>query len=144
MSGQSKFVCEECIEDPGLQEVIRDNAESTVCSYCGAESEDPIACDLEIVMQRIRWAIDEMFTDPAGELGYDGREGGYIGTWYNGPFELLTEGIEYYPFNEKLGDDILDRINGEAFCWKDPYGPSGSEFFQPSWEQFEKVVKHER
>src|SRR4051794_10154687 len=93
----ARFVCEDCIEDPALQELVRENATATNCSYCGTISEEPIACELDVVVERIQWAIDEMFTDPAAELGYCSQEGGYIGTWYNGLSELFTDGIEYYP-----------------------------------------------
>jgi len=136
------YVCETCIEDAGLQEVVRKNAISNRCDYCEREETSPIACELSDVLERIRFAIDQEYNDPAGELPWDRREGGYQGTVFDGAYELF-DSIGFSLENEELFDDICDNFM-EPFCDRDYYGPTPKETFKSGWDRFKQVVQHQR
>jgi hypothetical protein len=38
-----KAVCDECFADEAIQQFVRNGADETKCSYCGRESDEPIA-----------------------------------------------------------------------------------------------------
>ena len=60
------YVCEECIEDTALQEVVRANAISERCDYCEREDKSPIACEVSDVIERIRYPLIAM-KQPEGQ-----------------------------------------------------------------------------
>lgn len=136
------YVCEECVEDEELQEVVRDNAISEDCDYCDRKAALPIACELSDVIERMQFAIDQEFTDPANELPWDGREGGYQGMVLDSGYDLFPE-VGFEIENQVLMDDLLHAFM-EPYCWRDYFGPNQYEYFQSVWQRFATVVKHER
>lgn len=139
---QREFVCESCIEDDELQKVVRQNLTSNRCDYCGREDAEPIACELSDIFERMEYAVDQEFTDPANELPWDGREGGYQGTFYEGGYELF-ETIGFDVSNDDLRDDLTDHFS-EIYCYRDYFGPSTGDYFEDAWNRFKRVVKHQR
>ena len=136
------FVCETCIEEPGLQAVVQENLSSNRCDYCGREEESPIACELYIVTDFLRERIEEEYTDPANELPYESAEGGYIGTVSEGS-EILAE-VDFCIDNTELLDDIADAFSDSFYCRKDYFGLTPSEYREAAWGYFKRVVKHHR
>ena len=136
------YVCEACIEDEALQEVVRENAISEECDYCGRTAETPIACEISDILERIRYAINQEYNDPAGELPYDGREGGYQGNVLDGAYELFDT-IGFSLENEELFEDICNCFM-EPFCDRDYFGPTPGETFKSAWDRFKRVVQHQR
>lgn len=136
------YVCEKCIEDLCLQEVVRQNAISERCDYCDAVSETAIACELDDVMQRIRFAVDQEYGSPDEETAYDSEEGEYISPVYTGRelFDDIGFGLE----NRKLYDDIVGQFWDEAFCRIGVLTGSPHERQMDAWSGFKDIVKHGR
>src|SRR5208337_792503 len=141
--GQSRvFVCANCIEDVALQEVIQDNASSMRCDFCEAESVHEIACHLDHIIDRMRFAIEQEYNDPASELPYESAEGGYQGTVLTA--SELFDKIGFSVENEKLFDELLEAFNDGLYCIRDYFGPTTGDFFSAAWRRFKAVIQHHR
>lgn len=136
------YVCEKCVEDSALQEVVRAHAIYEECDYCGRKSKLPIAAEFSDVFERISFAVEQEYIDPAEELPYDGREGGYQGRVMDG-FELLEE-IGFDVRSELLRADVIRTLRDKLFCPIDYWPGPLHERNMTSWERFKEVVKHER
>lgn len=140
---QRLYVCEACIEDEELQEVVRANLVSQRCDYCQSTSSLLIASELAPVIERMRYAVNEVFTDPASELPFDGREGGYQGPVIDDSYDLFEQ-MNFCVENSDLLNDLMEQFAGELLCYRDVFGPSSEEFFEDAWERFKRVVQHQR
>jgi len=139
MNGRN-YVCADCVEDCALREVVQEHAVSKECDYCKRRAKRAIACELSDVLERIRWAIDQEYSDPNDELPWD--EGSYVGTVIYGA-EILGE-IDFCPENTDLLEDISDTFWDDAFCRRDYFGPSEEDRFGCAWRRFKDVVQHQR
>lgn len=136
------YVCEECVVDAELQKVVRENLISEECDYCKKESGVPIACELDSVVERIRFAIEQEYGSPDEETVYDSEEGDYHGNvLYH--TELFWE-FDFPIENEQLQDDIIDCFSDERFCKKGMLSGSMSERQMDAWHGFKKIVKNQR
>ncbi len=142
VKGYAMYVCEKCIEDPCLQEVVRSKAISTECDYCGAMATSPIACELDAVLDRIKFAIDEEYAPPDEETGYDSEVGEYVGTVYDN-HDLFSE-IGFNLTNPKLFNDIVGAFWDEQYCTKGMWPGSPYERQIEAWDGFKTLVKHSR
>ncbi len=140
---ERQYVCESCVEDAELQAIVRKNLESKTCDYCGTTAVTLISSDLDHVIERMRYAVNEVFTDPANELPYDGREGGYQGPYIDSSYDLFEE-MDFCVENAQLLEDLQGAFDGEVLCYRDAFGPTSEEFFEDAWERFRKVVQHQR
>ena len=141
-----KFVCSKCFGDEGLRDFVKHNAESEVCSFCGETSELPIAADINKVTKHFRQCVELEFDDAVNHLGYESAEGGYQGISWD-PYDLIVEQLELDLPNDDSGelfDVLLDSLDGIRWCHADPYSLNTQELTRFSWDQFCRVVKHER
>src|SRR5689334_4012331 len=76
-----RFVCAKCVNDEFLAGMVNANLVETKCDYCGAVSRDriPIAAPVGVLIASVGRAVNWYWTDPANELPYESREGGYQG-----------------------------------------------------------------
>lgn len=138
-----KYVCAECIEDVALGELVTRNASSKKCTYCGSQSEKPIAAVLDIVTEYMVDCISSEYTDPAEELPWDGRDGGYLGEVYD-IYELLDE-IGFDVANDELREDIYSSFYcDKQWCKKDGQILSPSQKKIYGWREFKQAIKHKR
>lgn len=142
----SKYVCESCIEDEHLAQVIRDHEELSACDYCGKggveNSAEPIVAPLESVVDYMRYRIEKEWRDPVDELPYDGREGGYQGEVLTA-CELFPE-IDYCPNNAFLYEDLLAEFSDEHWCRRNYFEMRDHERMLMGWSSFVRVIKHTR
>ncbi len=103
-SHHDKYVCVSCIEDPGLQEVVKRHLENETCSYCGDRRRKLIAAPLDKVTEHIAECISRVYMD-AESLPYDSEDGSYWGTAYTTQ-ELLIEDVDFSVENAELFDDV--------------------------------------
>lgn len=140
------FVCGACFDDDGLVDFCSGHAETTLCDFCGENSQGRIAAPLRDVIDHIDSCIRMHYDNPdnAG-LAYESREGGYQGTTYD-TSEVLNElGLDFpRDKNSRLREAIVDGIDNELWCEADPYALSRDQQLRFSWERFCDVVKHER
>src|SRR4051794_10791203 len=130
------YVCEKCVEDPCLREVVRSNVISEECDYCGKRVAKPFACELSDVIERIRFAIYEEYASPDEETGYDPEDGEYVGTVYDN--RELFDQIGFSLKNDKLYEDIVGVFWDEQFCEKGMWPGSPHERQMDAWEGFKQ------
>ncbi len=65
LTGNDKTICAECVSDKALCNLVNGNLSSSVCSYCGEESEDGhlIAAPYDLIMQRVYDSIFMYYAD---------------------------------------------------------------------------------
>ena len=135
-------VCAACIEDPALQEVVKDNLTELRCDYCEREENQPIACRLDVITDYMRPFIEEKFCDPADELPYDSAEGGYQGNCIDS-WDLL-ESFGLLINNSDLFNDISDAFTDHDWCQRDYYSLSVGVAHRAGWDHFCQIVKNKR
>lgn len=136
-------VCAECIEDPALQDIVRNNMTESKCDYCGRENSEPFACELDIITDFMLECVEREYRDPVDELPYDSGEGGYQGETLDAR-DLLEE-IGFSVDNEALFDDIIATFNEQDWCQRDYYWKlSPYELHKHGWERFCRTVKSNR
>jgi hypothetical protein len=136
------YVCPDCIEHESLKAVIRENAVSEECDFCGASSSTPIACEVHDVIERIRFAIYQEYASPDDETMYDPEEGDYAGDILEHTDVFSDIGFELA--NEKLFNRIVSSFWDERFCRIGMWAGSPSERFTDAWDGFKTIVKHQR
>lgn len=65
LTERETYVCEDCVADDALQELVRENLASNVCSYCGDENEDGevLAAPFDVIMLRIYESVSKYYSD---------------------------------------------------------------------------------
>lgn len=140
--GEGGDVCGECIGDSVLARFIADNASENSCSYCERKEPTDIACPLGEVVEFMARVINEEYTDPANELPYITREGGYQGQVLD-PWELL-EAIGFEPNHHDIFEHAATYLMGHDWCRADYYSSTPEERFRFGWHTFCREVKHAR
>lgn len=139
-----EFVCGECFNDQGMKDFCEAHATSKDCDFCGASSSELIATPFDDVMDHINRCVHRHFDDPANAgLGYDGREGGYLGITYDS-WDVLGELELDFPKDrhDKLHDAVIAGLDNDLWCEVDPYALTESQQLKFSWENFCKTIKH--
>lgn len=76
---EDEFVCAACITDKGVQGFIEGEAHAKVCTFCGAESDDPIAAPLVQLLLYMNGCLYREYDVAENKLPYESAEGGYLG-----------------------------------------------------------------
>lgn len=142
-SHDDKYVCAKCIVDDALGRIVTSNACSKKCTYCGRQSQEPIAAVLDIVTEHIAECIARVYTDPVEVLPWDSHEGGYQGETVYNFWELLDE-VGLSIDDEKLLEDITDSFDQDEWCVRDWQILSPSQRKVYGWQGFKEAVKHKR
>ena len=134
-------VCGKCGGDYALAEVVAGNATENQCDYCGAESENPIAADVEVVLDRMGSSIASEYDQAVDALSRD--EGEYVGAaTYDIEEVLADEGWDGHPKFRAL---VLDAFADGHYCRRDPYAIAEFEALQLGWREFrDTVIKEAR
>lgn len=140
--GEEGNVCGNCLGDHVLSQFVANNATESSCDYCDRTENTPFAIPLFDVAEVMADVIAEEWTDPANELPYDGREGGYQGNVIDA-CDLLEE-IGFEPESDQLLDDLATYFNGHDWCRKDAFAATPSERLRFGWQRFCRVVMHHR
>jgi hypothetical protein len=138
-------VCARCIGDHDIQSFIRSGADSNQCDFCGQKSRmRPIAAPLDEVVDFIFAAIEREYERAVDALGWDSREGGYLGTHWDSPELLEQIGLELPNDDGRLFNILAECLGDEVWCERDPYSLRKDERLIGSWEDFCSSIKHER
>ena len=141
----SKYVCDQCVNDPVLAELVRKKAESLSCSYCLRRNRKrPLAADLEEVRDFIHAAVYKEFTDDFdGEIPYDSEDNCYLEDGME-IGDILSNHFEFRPENDKLFEDLVDSFEEPELAKIDQFCGTPNERAMETWEHFCHVVKHLR
>ncbi len=136
-------VCDRCISDPYLRDMVRSQASELDCIFCGRQSgKKPISIPFNDLMEVIGGAVSQYFDRAANCLGYCSAEGGYLGTTFDS-WDLVHDDLIPAPSeNDEVLKAIVDSLGDELWCDRDPYSLSGVERYNSSWEEFCETVKH--
>ena len=140
-----EFVCARCIVDSGIAAFIADSAEANYCSFCSAESDEPIGSRLDEVGEYVNSCLEEGYGDAVNELPWDNEEGEYFGDNWD-TYELLTNVITLDLPNDhhgKLLHALVDHIDDRTWCEKNGLGPNDQEHVIYSWRHFYNVITKE-
>jgi hypothetical protein len=135
-----KAICPECLDNPALKELAEENLDSDQCDYCEREGEN-VAADTDVVMTRIGESFHTEYRDPAHELPYETREGGYQGEWFD-TWDLVDR------LGEEIGDpdfveDMILAFDNRGWCQRDYFMLRADQALSFSWERFAEVVKYD-
>lgn len=131
-------VCYKCFENLDLQKFIKNNSASNGCDFCRSKSKSH---ELSEILDFIIQCIHAEYTDPVHEMGWNGREGGYIGAETLDSYELL-ERVGLDTNNEELFDVILSNLPSEIWCENEPYQLREHEELNYTWKNFSNTVKY--
>jgi len=142
------YVCDECIDDADIQELINDLVKENECSFCGRVEDEPCAAPIEPVGELIRECVTRTYTDPANVLSYESREGGYQGSVYDTE-ELLYDVVGLHLPNDDgqligLISGIVDYTGADAWCEENYYGTDEDDMLIYSWQGFCNLVMRSR
>lgn len=130
-------VCMHCIGNKNLQQFISKNGTMSYCHYCNKPRKVVTLSDL---MKPIMSGIDFSYERAVDCMGVDCGE--YVGNTYS-TYELIFEELwdELSIENSDILTDIVDAMNDDIWCEKNPYADKeyDKEFF--SWRSFCELVK---
>ncbi len=133
-----KHVCSDCFGDEGIKEFIESQAEALKCDYCGKESSEPIAADIDEVIEYIRDCISTEWGNPDDE-GVPVEGGEYVwpvkdsGDLFNYEIELDA--------NPDVLEAIMQAFVDELWVKKDY---RTADPMLSGWQLFVEEVKHHR
>jgi hypothetical protein len=126
---EDEYVCAACIADEVLQGFIEGEARAKVCTFCGAESNDPIAAPLVEILLYMSECLDREFDAAENKLPYESAEGGYIGQVWT-----TEEVLEDHLGGELPNDDdgtlmeaLCDGLGDRAWCRKHTFSLTDDE-----------------
>ena len=131
-------VCRDCIDEDGIQTFIVENSDDddSMCSYCCID--DVETCGMGRVIGYIHECISTEWTEPANELPYESREGGWQGEVLT-TIELLFQlGIEID--DETIIDDIVNSLYQSHWSKAGYFSPTPDQTMIYSWESFCRFV----
>ena len=131
-----RFVCQACLTDQFLAETVREASEDVSCNYCDSTR----AAHISVLIDEIMEAIRENFDDPADELPYDSREGGWQGTVYDN--DEIFDQLDHWTDRHDLVTDVAAALSGREWCRKDYFGLDKFEVLNFGWERFKQQVIH--
>ena len=141
-AARKEYVCGDCLQDKGLAAFVSDNAQSKKCDFCGCVREQAHAASLGDVIEHMAECIAEEYTDPANELPYETREGGWQGQVFDA-WELMNE-IGVHVDSEELLERIVEAFSDQEWCQQDYFSLSPSDRLHYGWNAFKRAVKHAR
>ncbi|MGB7964149.1 MAG: HEPN-associated N-terminal domain-containing protein, partial [Propionicimonas sp.] len=141
--GVDTTICSRCVMDQALVELIRGEGGTSVCDYCAEEPAAPDAsAAFEIVLEAVVDGIRHEYERPVDSMGWDGREGGWVGAAVFDTYDLLWD-LEITE-RDDVHQDLFHAIIEPQWCEYDPYAVRPHEALASGWEHFREYVKHER
>lgn len=133
-------VCAACVTDTFLAEWIGAHAKASACSFCDAESNQPIAASFEDFTAVVLSGLGFDWNEPTNEgIMYISREGGW-----QAPLSTTAEVLYDDGFSEN--DDMLaaldDMIECEAWVEREFYHGTDSQRLSWGWDSFKTFTKN--
>ena len=142
---EEQFVCVNCFDDPGMVDFVWANAVAEECSFCDSWCDEEFAAPIEEISEHFLECLFTEYDLAGNQLGWDGSEGGWFGTYWDASELLFDIGFE---FPQDNGEDLVDHLFGEyadqEFCETNAYGLNDDKMASYSWEKFRRVTMYER
>ena len=130
-------VCYKCFNEPGLENFIKRYGEGIGCDYCQSKSKSH---EMSEVMKHILTRIFLEYDEPVNCMGYDGREGGYLGAETYDSYDILEQ-VGLDTNNQNLFEEIANNLPVDFWCDESPYQERYSDEFFSNWSSFTDLVK---
>ena len=143
---EDDYVCVDCFDDDGLKNFVKADAKNKDCTFCGAQGDHPIAAPFLNVIAHMSNCLAREYDIAENVLPYEGAEGGFQGTVWT-TYELLTDELRFDLPNDgdnRLLGAIENALGERSWCDAHPFLLSDSDRLRMSWEEFCKVIKHQR
>lgn len=134
-------VCDCCVEDEYLKQLIRNEMSEAACDYCGRRSDVPIAAPVEVLMGPIAFAVYRYFAEP-GEAGVPYDEGEYVVDSIGTSDVLTALDLECH---ESLFEDLEAAFHNQYWVpaahgqWLSSHP---HEELLDQWHRFVEIVKY--
>lgn len=132
-----KLVCSRCVDDPALKQILRAQARSATCDYCGRRGK---ATPVEILQEAVYSTVWTYYHEPT-DAGVP-WDGGFI----IDPIDIQEVFYELgFDGHQDLIGDIIDADMGNGWVaaaeghWASAHE---HEVMLGSWESFADVIKH--
>jgi hypothetical protein len=133
-----KYICANHFDDKSITNFIKRNYEDGRCNYCQKKIK---VIAFEDLMEYIMDCISIFYEDAANFMGYNSREGGYLGEIYT-PDELIQEQIELNAEPFQIIEDIIESIEDIAWAQPDLYYENIKDDLEYQWKYFKEIIKH--
>lgn len=140
-SASDRVVCPDCVEDDFLKDLIRQNANTRQCDYCGTRTRSLSAGPVETIMPAVASALNYFYAEPTvAGVPYDGG-------WVFEPTDT-ADALMGVPFNahDDLFEDVVDSFSNTAWVsaaeghWASSHR---NEEWSYAWQAFAEKVKHQ-
>ena len=141
-----EYICAGCFADKGLRGFIEGEVRENTCTFCGAESAEPIAAPLVEILLYITECFSSEYDTAVNRLTYDRELGEYLGEVWT-TRELLESHVEEDLSNDSAGilmEALCDGLEDRLWCRSRPYSLSDDEKLNYSWDSFCELIKHDR
>lgn len=141
-SAVDKYVCERCVEDEFLKQVIRSGVTSKKCDYCGRRSRRTISSPVTLLMPVVYDTIRYFHEDP-DRAGLPWDEGAFIIEPI--PTQLVLLFLDFDCHADLFADvaqafENADWVQAAGGHWCSSHV---HEQLRDSWHSFVHAVKHE-
>lgn len=131
-----RFVCGRCVRNNILRQILEASSVARECGYCGSNTAAPIETLLDEISEAAFWG----YTDPANELPYESREGGYQGEVFHA-YELIEE-LGDWTDSPTLREDVEMAFAGSIWCKENYFGVDAAQRLRFGWTGFVNQIKH--
>ena len=144
-SAGDKCACAKCFSEDAISNFIKANATENTCSYCGEESDEPIAAEMDEVLAFMAQGIWREYDMPENCLPYESAEGGWQLVEPTDSYDLVADSdwIADSDGYKELFDDLVRAFSNNSYVPRDPLALSVSDGLKYSWGAFCNTVKHE-
>lgn len=133
-------VCDACVGEEALQQVVRDHAQAVRCDFCGRESDEPIAADLEPFFEAFERGLAVDWDDANNFMPRDGGDWAFPDSTTD-IWDMLDDlGIELHP---ALRTEIIERFEDVAYAPRYFFDLAPDERLGVGWERFVGYVTHD-
>jgi HEPN/RES N-terminal domain 1/RES domain len=132
-------ICASCVSDYALVDWIRANLSEHECTFCGAETDEPIAACFEDFVGFVLEGLYFDWNDPNDEgISYITAEGGWMAE-----ISETNDVLDNYSIseNDKIIEALINGVNNDAWVRRGVYHGSECDLFSWGWEQFKKFTK---
>jgi RES domain-containing protein len=138
-SAPDKFVCQNCVEDSYLKQLIAMNLTGNLCDYCGEAAE---AAPVECLMEAISYGLHTEFND------FESAGCPYDNEMPEIPTDTTEDALASIPLecHEDLFTDIAESFHNDQWVSAPGGWWAGShthDNLRWSWERFAHAVKHQ-
>lgn len=133
-----KHVCSDCVGDECIRGFIESQAESLKCGFCGKESSEPIAADINEIIEYILDCVSTEWGNPDDE-GVPVEGGEYV--WpVTDSYDLFLDEIQL-DANPDVTEAIIQACVDRLWVKKDY---RTADLMLSGWALFVEEIKHHR